>query len=208
MVTCPAWKLVRESVCREQDRPDHRHTGQDGSYLAEFLLRKRYRVAGIVRRCSIFNRGRIECLYPEDRAKGSLELLDDDPCDSNSLRKALGKHQPDEVHNLAAQSHVQVSFEVPEYTADTDAVGVIRLPDAVRETTPSARFYQASTSEPYGKAAGAPQREDTPFHPGSPCGVARLCADWIVKTCREAYGLYACNSVLFNQNPRDAGRTS
>jgi GDPmannose 4,6-dehydratase len=178
-------------------------TGQDGSYLAEFLLGKGYRVVGIVRRASTFNRGRIEHLYPLYKDKDQLELIYGDLCDSSSLQKAIERCNPDEIYNLAAQSHVQVSFEVPEYTADADAVGVIRLLDALRETKPDARFYQASTSELYGKVVETPQTETTPFYPRSPYGVAKLYAFWIVKNYREAYHMFACNGILFNhESPR------
>ncbi len=178
-------------------------TGQDGSYLAELLLSKGYMVYGIVRRSSSFNRGRIEHLYPQYKDSGKLTLLYGDLCDTSSLIKAINDSKPDEIYNLAAQSHVQVSFQMPEYTADADAVGVIRLLDAVREIKPDSRFYQASTSELYGKVVETPQSETTPFYPRSPYGVAKLYAFWIVKNYREAYGLYGCNGILFNhESPR------
>ncbi|MFH0919393.1 MAG: GDP-mannose 4,6-dehydratase [Fibrobacterota bacterium] len=180
-------------------------TGQDGSYLAELLLSKGYRVVGIVRRSSTFNRGRIEHLYPLYKDKNQLELIYGDLCDSSSLQKAIERSQPQEVYNLAAQSHVQVSFDVPEYTADADAVGVIRLLDALRETKPDARFYQASTSELYGKVVETPQTETTPFYPRSPYGVAKLYAFWIVKNYREAYNMFACNGILFNHESPHRG---
>jgi GDPmannose 4,6-dehydratase len=178
-------------------------TGQDGSYLAELLLKKGYKVYGLVRRSSTFNRGRIEHLYTDYKDNGQLELIYGDLCDTSSLTKAINLSQPDEIYNLAAQSHVKVSFDMPEYTADADAVGVIRLLDAVREARPEARFYQASTSELYGKVVEIPQSEKTPFYPRSPYGVAKLYAFWIVKNYREAYNLYACNGILFNhESPR------
>ncbi len=173
-------------------------TGQDGSYLAEFLLKKGYSICGIVRRSSTFNRGRIEHLYPQYKDKDRLQLVYGDLSDASSMQKAIEKFQPDEIYNLAAQSHVQVSFEVPEYTADVDGIGVIRLLDAIRETKPNARFYQASTSELYGKVVETPQSETTPFYPRSPYSAAKLYAYWIVKNYREAYNLYACNGILFN----------
>ncbi|MBL8028631.1 MAG: GDP-mannose 4,6-dehydratase [Fibrobacteres bacterium] len=178
-------------------------TGQDGSYLAELLLKKGYRVYGLVRRSSTFNRGRIEHLYPIYKESGQLELIYGDLCDTSSLSKAIKISQPDEIYNLAAQSHVKVSFEMPEYTADADATGVIRLLDAMREMKPDARFYQASTSELYGKVVETPQTETTPFYPRSPYGVAKLYAFWIVKNYREAYNVYGCNGILFNhESPR------
>ena len=180
-------------------------TGQDGSYLAEFLLKKDYKVYGIVRRSSTFNRGRIEHLYPLYKDKGRLELVYGDLSDASSLKKTIDLAKPDEIYNLAAQSHVQVSFEVPEYTADVDAIGVIRLLDAIRETKPDARFYQASTSELYGKVVETPQSETTPFHPRSPYSVAKLYAYWIVKNYREAYDMFACNGILFNHESPTRG---
>jgi GDPmannose 4,6-dehydratase len=173
-------------------------TGQDGSYLAELLLKKGYKVYGIVRRSSTFNRGRIEHLYPRYKDKERLVLVYGDLSDASSLKKTIELSNPDEIYNLAAQSHVQVSFEVPEYTADVDAIGVIRLLDAIRETKPGARFYQASTSELYGKAEEVPQTETTPFHPRSPYSVAKMYAYWIVRNYREAYNMFACNGILFN----------
>ena len=173
-------------------------TGQDGSYLAEFLLKKGNRICGLVRRSSTFNRGRIEHLYPMYKDKDRLLLVYADLSDASSLQKAIEKFKPDEIYNLAAQSHVQVSFDVPEYTADVDGIGVIRLLDAIRETKPDAKFYQASTSELYGKVVETPQSETTPFYPRSPYAAAKLYAYWIVKNYREAYNLFACNGILFN----------
>jgi GDPmannose 4,6-dehydratase len=178
-------------------------TGQDGSYLAEFLLKKEYDIYGIVRRASTFNRGRIEHLYPEYKDKGRLELLYGDLNDSSSLKRVIESCRPDEIYNLAAQSHVKISFDLPEYTADVDAIGTIRLLDAIRETGVNAKFYQASTSELYGKAVEVPQSEKTPFYPRSPYSVAKLYAFWIVKNYREAYNIFACNGILFNhESPR------
>jgi len=179
-------------------------TGQDGSYLAELLLEKGYQVHGIVRRASSFNRHRIEhlCrdhLENEDR----LFLHYGDLGDSSNLNRIIEKVNPDEIYNLGAQSHVQVSFAIPEDTTDTDAVGTLRLLDAIRETKSLARFYQASTSELYGKVMEVPQSETTPFYPRSPYGVAKLYAYWITKNYRESYGLHASNGILFNhESPR------
>jgi len=179
-------------------------TGQDGSYLSELLLSKGYEVHGIVRRASSFNRLRIEhlCQDPEiiDRR---FFLHYGDLTDSSNLNRIIERVGPSEIYNLGAQSHVQVSFEVPEYTAEADAVGTLRLLDAIRETGVNARFYQASTSELYGKVAEVPQNELTPFYPRSPYGVAKQYAFWITKNYREAYGLHASNGILFNhESPR------
>lgn len=177
-------------------------TGQDGSYLTEFLLSKGYLVHGLIRRTSTFNRSRIEHLIPSHKGK-DLFLHYGDLTDSSNLNRLIEKIKPAEIYNLAAQSHVKVSFEVPEYTAETDAVGTLRLLDAIRETGVHCRFYQASTSELYGKAQEIPQTEKTPFYPRSPYGVAKLYAFWIVKNYREAYHLFACNGILFNhESPR------
>lgn len=185
-------------------------TGQDGAYLAEFLLEKGYEVHGIKRRTSLFNTARIDHLYedPSDPDR-RLILHYGDMTDSLSLVKIMQKVQPDEVYNLAAQSHVQVSFEQPEYTANTDALGVLRLLEAIRilgfeKTT---RFYQASTSELYGLVQEIPQRETTPFYPRSPYAVAKLYGYWIVVNYREAYDIYACNGVLFNHESPVRGET-
>ncbi|MBI39940.1 MAG: GDP-mannose 4,6-dehydratase [Leptospiraceae bacterium] len=169
-------------------------SGQDGSYLAELLLEKGYQVHGIVRRASLFNRDRIEHLH----GNPSLKLHYGDLTDSSNLNRILEKVEPDEIYNLAAQSHVQVSFEVPEYTAEADAVGTLRLLDAIKDTGLKARFYQASTSELYGKVQEVPQTEKTPFYPRSPYAVAKLYAFWIVVNYRESYGLHASNGILFN----------
>ncbi|MBT8039531.1 MAG: GDP-mannose 4,6-dehydratase [Gammaproteobacteria bacterium] len=179
-------------------------TGQDGSYLTELLLRKGYQVHGIIRRASTFNTHRVDHLY-EDRLAGDPKMIlhYGDLTDSSSLNRILERVQPQEIYNLAAQSHVQVSFEVPEYTADVDALGTLRLLDAIRETGVPARFYQASTSELFGKVQEVPQTETTPFYPRSPYGVAKQYSFWIVKNYREAYGLHASNGILFNhESPR------
>ena len=185
-------------------------TGQDGAYLAEFLLRKGYVVHGIKRRASLFNTQRIDHLYqdphdPEQR----LVLHYGDMTDSSSLIRIIQQTQPDEIYNLAAQSHVAVSFEEPEYTADADGLGTLRVLEAIRilGLEKKARFYQASSSELYGLARETPQRESTPFYPRSPYGVAKLYAYWITVNYREAYGLYACNGILFNHESPIRGET-
>ena len=185
-------------------------TGQDGSYLAEFLLEKGYEVHGIVRRSSTFNRGRIEHLYlarhiKDQKDNGGLTLHYGDMTDSSSLMCILQAVQPDEIDNLAAQSHVKVSFEVPEYTAEVDAVGTLRLLEAVRNLGLKARIYQASTSELFGKVVEVPQKETTPFYPRSPYGVAKQYGYWITKNYREAYGLFAVNGILFNHESERRG---
>lgn len=172
-------------------------TGQDGSYLAEFLLEKGYEVYGLVRRSSSENLSRIEHL------KGKIDLLEGDLGDSPSIQRVIEKADPDEIYNLGAMSHVKISFEMPEYTADVDAIGVLRLLEGIRRHRRKIRFYQASTSELFGKVQEVPQTEKTPFHPRSPYGVAKLYAYWIVVNYREAYKLYACNGILFNhESPR------
>ena len=187
-------------------------TGQDGSYLAEFLIEKGYEVHGIVRRASTFNRERIEPLYLKEvlrdsRKEGRLKLHYGDMTDSSSLERILMLVQPDEIYNLAAQSHVQVSFDVPEYTAETDAVGTLRLLEAVRilGLDKTCRIYQASTSELYGKVQEVPQTETTPFYPRSPYGVAKQYGFWITKNYRESYGMYAVNGILFNHESERRG---
>ncbi len=176
-------------------------TGQDGSYLAELLLEKGYEVHGIVRRASISNMGRIDHLLH------SIKLHDGDLTDSSSLIRIIGIVQPDEIYNLAAQSHVQVSFDVPEYSGDVDALGVLRILEAVRilGLAKKTRIYQASTSELYGKVEEVPQRETTPFHPYSPYAVAKQYGFWIVKEYREAYGMFAVNGILFNHESERRG---
>ena len=185
-------------------------TGQDGAYLAEFLLSKGYEVHGIKRRSSLFNTGRIDHLYqdPHDRDV-RFRLHYGDMTDASSLLHVIQKVQPDEIYNLAAQSHVGVSFESPEYTANVDALGTLRLLDAVRVLgmTETVRFYQASTSELFGLAQEIPQKETTPFHPRSPYGVAKLYGYWITVNYREAYGMYACNGILFNHESPVRGET-
>jgi len=183
-------------------------TGQDGSYLAEFLLVHKYEVHGIIRRSSSFNTGRIDHLYNDKNIYGKrLFLHYGDLADSSNLNRLLEKIQPDEIYNLGAQSHVKVSFEVPEYTADIDAIGVLRFLDAIKETGIRTKFYQASTSELYGKVLETPQTENTPFYPRSPYAVAKLYAYWIIKNYREAYGLYAVNGILFNHESPRRGET-
>jgi GDPmannose 4,6-dehydratase len=185
-------------------------TGQDGAYLAEFLLHKGYEVHGIKRRTSLFNTGRIDHLYqdPHDRDL-RFRLHYGDMTDANSLIHVIQKVQPDEIYNLAAQSHVGVSFESPEYTANVDGLGTLRILDAIRVLgmTESVRFYQASTSELFGRAQEIPQKETTPFYPRSPYGVAKLYGYWITVNYREAYGMYACNGILFNHESPVRGET-
>ena len=183
-------------------------TGQDGSYLAEFLLDKGYEVHGIIRRASTFNTKRIDHLYKDPHTKNiKLYLHYGDLTDSSNLNRILEKVNPDEIYNLAAQSHVKVSFEVPEYTAEVDGIGVLRFLDAIKEIGLSTKFYQASTSELYGKAQEIPQTEKTPFYPRSPYGVAKLYAYWIIKNYREAYNLFAVNGILFNHESPRRGET-
>jgi len=178
-------------------------TGQDGSYLTELLLEKGYQVHGIVRRASLFNRDRIDHLTNNP----NLKLHYGDLTDSSNLNRILEKVEPEEIYNLAAQSHVGVSFEVPEYTAEVDAVGTLRFLDAIRETGVNARFYQASTSELYGLVQEVPQTEKTPFYPRSPYAVAKLYAYWIVINYREAFGIHASNGILFNHESPRRGET-
>jgi len=180
-------------------------TGQDGSYLAEFLLAKGYEVHGIIRRASTFNTSRLDhLLFNGQRDKDiGLYLHYGDMIDSSNLNRVLEQVQPDEIYNLAAQSHVKVSFEIPEYSAEVDGVGVLRILDAIKETGLKTRLYQASTSELFGMVREIPQRETTPFYPRSPYAVAKLFAYWIVVNYREAYNLFACNGILFNhESPR------
>ncbi|HRO63214.1 GDP-mannose 4,6-dehydratase [Thermomonas sp.] len=185
-------------------------TGQDGAYLAELLLAKGYEVHGIKRRASSFNTDRIDHLYQDPHAPDRrLFLHYGDLTDATNLIRILQQVQPDEVYNLGAQSHVQVSFETPEYTANSDALGTLRLLEAIRilGLQDKTRFYQASTSELYGKVQETPQRETTPFYPRSPYGVAKLYAYWIVVNYRESYGMYACNGILFNHESPLRGET-
>ena len=185
-------------------------TGQDGSYLAEFLLEKGYEVHGIKRRASLFNTQRVDHIY-QDRHEGhpSFFLHYGDLTDSSNLTRILKEVQPDEVYNLGAQSHVAVSFEAPEYTADVDAIGTLRLLEAIRflGLEKKTRFYQASTSELYGLVQEIPQKETTPVHPRSPYAVAKMYAYWITVNYREAYGMYACNGILFNHESPRRGET-
>jgi GDPmannose 4,6-dehydratase len=185
-------------------------TGQDGSYLAEFLLGKGYEVHGIKRRASSFNTERIDHLYQDPHETDiRLRLHYGDLTDATNLIRVVQEVRPDEIYNLAAQSHVGVSFETPEYTANADALGTLRLLEAIRilGLEKKTRFYQASTSEMFGKVQEVPQRETTPFYPRSPYGVAKLYAFWITKNYREAYGLYACNGILFNHESPVRGET-
>ena len=189
-------------------------TGQDGSYLAELLIEKGYEVHGILRRSSSFNTGRIEHLYLDEwvrdmHQKRMVELHWGDMTDSSSLIRIISEVRPDEIYNLAAQSHVKVSFDVPEFTADTDANGVLRLLEAVRIAglTNTCRIYQASTSELYGKVQEVPQSETTPFYPRSPYGVAKLYGYWMMKNYRESYNMFCCNGILFNHESERRGET-
>lgn len=182
-------------------------TGQDGSYLAEQLLEKGYDVHGVIRRSSSFNTGRIDHIYNDPKFSGKFSLHYGDITDTSNINRLLEKIEPDEIYNLAAQSHVKVSFEVPEYTAEVDAVGTLRFLDAIRETGIKTRFYQASTSELYGKVQEIPQTEKTPFYPRSPYGVAKLYGYWIIVNYREAYNIFACNGILFNHESPRRGET-
>jgi GDPmannose 4,6-dehydratase len=188
-------------------------TGQDGSYLAEFLLEKGYEVHGIIRRASSFNTERIEHLYIKELIKDihnkAIKLHYGDMTDSTNLIRIIRETAPDEIYNLAAQSHVKVSFEVPEFTADTDGIGTLRILEAVRflGLEKTCRIYQASTSELYGKVVEVPQSETTPFYPRSPYGVAKLYGYWITKNYREAYDMFACNGILFNHESPRRGET-
>ena len=183
-------------------------TGQDGSYLTELLLQKGYEVHGIIRRASSFNTFRIDHLYQDSSLLNkTLFLHYGDLTDSSNLNRIIEKVKPSEIYNLGAQSHVQVSFEVPEYTAEVDGIGTLRFLDAIRETGIRSKFYQASTSELYGRIQEIPQNEATPFYPRSPYAVAKLYAFWIVKNYREAYDLFASNGILFNHESERRGKT-
>ena len=183
-------------------------TGQDGSYLTELLLDKGYEVHGIIRRSSSFNTFRIDHLYKnESILNQSLFLHYGDLTDSSNMNRLVEKIQPKEIYNLGAQSHVKVSFEVPEYTAEVDGLGTLRFLDTIRETGVETKFYQASTSELYGKAQETPQNEKTPFYPRSPYAAAKLYAHWITINYREAYDLFACNGILFNHESERRGKT-
>jgi GDPmannose 4,6-dehydratase len=183
-------------------------TGQDGSYLAEWLLAKGYEVHGIIRRASTFNTGRLEAIYSDPHVRDTrLFLHYGDLSDASGLSRLLGKIQPDELYNLAAQSHVRVSFDSPEYTTDVTATGAVRLLEAIRETGLQPRFYQASSSEMFGQVREIPQTEETPFYPRSPYGCAKVYAYWITVNYRESYGLHASNGILFNHESPRRGAT-
>src|SRR5664280_1446219 len=183
-------------------------TGQDGSYLAELLLSKGYEVHGLIRRASTFNTGRLDPIYDDPHSAKSRMLLHyGDLSDASALARLIGKIQPEEVYNLAAQSHVRVSFDSPEYTADIVATGTVRLLEAIRETGIRPRFYQASSSEMFGMASEVPQSETTPFYPRSPYGVAKVYSYWITVNYRESYGMFACNGILFNHESPVRGET-
>jgi len=183
-------------------------TGQDGSYLAELLLSKGYEVHGIIRRSSSFNTERIDPIYKDRHDKGTkLFLHYGDLIDSSSLVKILGETQPEEIYNLAAQSHVRVSFDIPEFTGDVTAIGTVRLLDAMRHVVPKARFYQASSSEMYGLVQEVPQKETTPFYPRSPYAAAKMYSHWITVNYRESYGLHATSGILFNHESPRRGET-
>ena len=183
-------------------------TGQDGSYLAELLLDKGYEVHGVIRRSSSFNTARIDHLYRDPHERGvRLRLIHGDLDDASSLNRILRLVQPDEIYNLGAQSHVRVSFDVPEYTGEVTGLGTVRLLEAIREVGLETRFYQASSSELFGQAAESPQRETTPFQPRSPYAVAKAYAFWMTRTYREAYGMFACNGILFNHESSRRGET-
>jgi GDPmannose 4,6-dehydratase len=178
-------------------------TGQDGSYLAELLLEKKYEVFGVVRRSSTLNRGRIDPIFEMARGGQTRQLRYGDLCDASSINRLLREIKPDEIYNLGAQSHVQVSFEIPEYTAETTGLGTLRLLEGIRESGFSPKFYQAGSSEMFGMVQEIPQRERTPFYPRSPYGAAKVYAHWIAVNYREAYGMFVCNGILFNhESPR------
>ncbi len=208
----PTFSIIK-NIAYEKS-PNFRHHRQDGSYLAEFLLQKGYEVHGILRRSSSFNTGRIEHLYFDEwvrdmKQKRTINLHYGDMTDSSSLIRIIQQVQPDEIYNLAAQSHVKVSFDVPEYTAEADAVGTLRMLEAVRilGLEKKTRIYQASTSELFGKVQEVPQKETTPFYPRSPYGVAKQYGFWITKNYRESYGMFAVNGILFNHESERRGET-
>lgn len=183
-------------------------TGQDGSYLAEFLLEKGYEVHGLIRRSSSFNTSRIDHIFQETHQKGKMLILHyGDLSDASNLSRLITSIKPDEIYNLGAQSHVRVSFDIPEYTSDVTGTGTLRLLDAIRESGIKTKFYQASSSEMYGKVAEIPQSENTPFHPRSPYGCAKVFSYWITRNYREAYKLFACNGILFNHESPRRGKT-
>ena len=182
-------------------------TGQDGSYLAELLLEKDYQLWGIMRRSSSFHTGRIDHLYKDPHEQPRFKLIYGDLTDGSNLSTIINEIKPDEVYNLGAQSHVRVSFDMPIYTADTDALGTLRLLEAIRSSNKPAKFYQASSSEMYGKVVETPQTEKTPFYPRSPYGCAKAYSFWQTVNYREAYGLFACNGILFNHESPRRGET-
>jgi len=183
-------------------------TGQDGSYLAELLLSKEYEVHGIIRRASTFNTGRLDSIYEDPHSDARrLTLHYGDLSDASGLARLMAKIQPEEIYNLAAQSHVRVSFDAPEYTTDVTGTGTIRLLEAIRESGIQPRFYQASSSEMFGKVQEVPQKETTPFYPRSPYGCAKVYSYWITVNYRESYGMYACNGILFNHESPRRGET-
>ena len=182
-------------------------TGQDGSYLCELLIEKGYEVHGIIRRSSSFNTGRIDHIINDEKYKDQFFFHHGDVTDASNLNRILEAIEPDEIYNLAAQSHVQVSFEVPDYTAQVDALGTLRFLDAIRETRLKTKFYQASTSELFGKVQEVPQTEKTPFYPRSPYAVAKLYSYWIIVNYREAYNIFASNGILFNHESPRRGET-
>src|SRR6202166_1620230 len=182
-------------------------TGQDGSYLTELLLAKGYEVFGIIRRSSSFNTARIDHIYEDPHQNPRLKLVYGDLSDGSSLNRIMRTIRPDEVYHLGAQSHVRVSFDIPEYTGEITGLGTIRLLEAIRESGLKPKFYQASSSEMFGKVRDIPQRETTPFYPRSPYGAAKVYSYWITVNYREAYGLYACNGILFNHESPIRGET-
>lgn len=183
-------------------------TGQDGSYLAELLLEKGYEIHGIIRRASTFNTGRIDHLYKDPHINGvKMYLHYGDLSDSSNISRLIEKIQPDEIYNLGAQSHVRVSFDIPEYTGNVVGLGTIRILDAIKESGIKTKFYQASSSEMFGKSQKIPQKETTPFHPRSPYGCAKVYAYWITKNYRESYGMFASNGILFNHESPRRGET-
>jgi GDPmannose 4,6-dehydratase len=182
-------------------------TGQDGSYLAELLLRKGYEVWGLIRRSSSFNTGRVDHLYKDPHERPKLRLVYGDMTDGSNLAALIAEIKPDEVYNLAAQSHVRVSFDQPIYSVNAGALGTLRLLEAIRSSGPAIRFYQASSSEMYGKVAETPQTEKTPFYPRSPYACAKAYSFWQTVNYREAYGLFACNGILFNHESPRRGET-
>ena len=203
-----AWEEVKFCIMKNKTALISGITGQDGSYLAELLLDKGYEVHGIIRRSSSFNTFRIDHIYNNpDYLNKRFFLHYGDLTDSSNLNRLVEKIEPSEIYNLGAQSHVQVSFEVPEYTAEVDGVGTLRFLDAIKKTGINTRFYQASTSELYGMVQEVPQTEKTPFYPRSPYAAAKLYSYWIVVNYREAYGMYACNGILFNHESERRGKT-